>query len=196
MNMRYILLLAPNCKDMQVNTPYSSELSCFFSHLLQKALLMHVKPCSWKSGQGQVQLASRKCKDTREDSTLLNIRHVTQIPKLTANLFKVPQQSVGKKRCPSKKQTYDLNGLWGRLPVRLQKEPGNVSLLIQVSDALIQVCIQSSPSSFVTSRHCFYYLLVFILSAIIIWPLHCKVNSHRDRLKTRTKNILTANLLA
>jgi len=43
-------LLASNCKEVQVSTPYASELSCFFPPLLQSAPLMQVKPCSWKSG--------------------------------------------------------------------------------------------------------------------------------------------------
>lgn len=85
--------------------------------------------------EGQVQLTSSK--DIRGNSTLLNVRHVMQMPKLTANLSKVPQWSVGNKKCLSQKKLWDLNSLRGRLTVQLWKDPENASLLIWVSDALI-----------------------------------------------------------
>lgn len=100
---------------MQVNIPYASELSfCFFPHCLGRALLMHARTCSWKSG-GAVQLTSSK--DNRGNSTLLKVRHVMQMPKLTANLFEVRQWSVENKKCLSQKQPRDLNSLRGRLTV-------------------------------------------------------------------------------
>lgn len=85
--------------------------------------------------EGQVQLTFSE--DTRGNSTLFNVRHVMQMPKLTANLFKVPHWSVENKKCLSQKQSWDLNSLRGRLTFQLWKEPENASLLIWVSDALI-----------------------------------------------------------
>lgn len=112
---------------MQASCP-----SGFFPHFLGRECVQRLADGDL---EGQVQLTSSKA--TRGNSTLLNVMHVMQMPKLTANLFKVPQWSVKNKKCLSQKQSWDLNSLRGRLTVQLWKEPENASLLIWVSDALI-----------------------------------------------------------
>lgn len=68
--------LTSNCKEVQVSTPYARELSFwFFPHFRGRALLMHARTGSWISGEaGSTNL--QQGKDTRGNSTLLNIRNV------------------------------------------------------------------------------------------------------------------------
>lgn len=156
---------------MQVNTPYASELSfCFFPHFLGGALFMLARTCSWKSG-GAVQLISSK--DTRGNSTLLKVRHVMQMPKLTANLFKVHQWSVENKKRLSQKQPWDLNSLRGRLTVEgtWKCQPLNLSiryLSLGGANTLLPLALKCLGTA---SISCYF------LCHQLLWP--CEVNGHR-----------------
>lgn len=100
---RWALLMQVSCPSVFVPISLEGHCSC-------------VQELAHGNLEGQVQLTSSKA--TRGNSTLLNVRHVMQMPKLTANLFKIPQWSAENKKCLKQKQSWDLISLRGRLTVQ------------------------------------------------------------------------------